>query len=643
MIAEYGLIFLILSMLLSAIQFLFPLYTRYAQKSDNNNYVRFSERISELVFYATLLSFCCLIYCFIKSDFSLEITSKNSNSQLPLIYKITGVWGNHEGSILLWLVVMTFFGYLFSKHNLKDCVLKRNTLVVHGILCFLICCFIFFTSNPFERIFPPSIEGKDLNPLLQDPGLAIHPPVLYIGYVGCSVVYSLAIAALLGKKISKDFVKILKPWVFLSWSFLTLGIGLGSWWAYYELGWGGFWFWDPVENASLLPWLTSTALLHSIVVSEKKKQLLKWSISLSIITFCLSLLGTFLVRSGVLTSVHAFANDPTRGIFILLLLVIISGAGYIILHKNFFKITDERNIYFLSREGAISLNNIFMITITATVLIGTIYPLITDAFFEKKISVGAPFFNTTITPFVVPMVLGMIVGPLLRWGKDDLKKIFMRMRYILIINFILLLFIWYVLYGGPVIAVVFIALGMWLGFSSLYEISQLFLIRYKNKQGIINSIPLKNLSQALAHLGIATLIIGSTGTSILKKENIQFQKIGEIVDVAGFQVKFLGIEKILGENYKSDLGNFELYQGKSLITTLKPEKRIYNFGKQVTTEAAIHTTILGDIYISIGDNNSGLWTTRIWYNPFTIWIWSGVVLMFIGGLLSLKRSFSELK
>ena len=641
MIAEYGLVFLILSMLLSAFQFLLPLYQSVAYPNGAKKITISVERNSELIFYTTLVSYSCLVYCFVVSDFSLQITSQNSNSQLPLLYKVTGVWGNHEGSILLWLLVMTFFGFLFSKHNFKNSFLKTNTLIVHALLCFLISSFIFFTSNPFERIFPPSIEGKDLNPLLQDPGLAIHPPILYIGYVGCSVIYSLAIAFLFSKDSSKEFIKILKPWVFLSWSFLTLGIGLGSWWAYYELGWGGFWFWDPVENASLLPWLTSTALLHTIIVSERKKKLLSWSISLSIITFCLSLLGTFLVRSGVLTSVHAFANDPSRGVFILCLLVFISGAGGILLYKNLHKYSDQNNVHLLSREGAISLNNIFMLTITGTVLLGTIYPLFTDAFFEKKISVGAPFFNATISPLVIPMVLGMILGPLMKWGRDDLKQIFFRLKPVIFINFLLMLLVWYFTYRGPVVAVIFIALAIWLATSSLFEIYQLVLINLKKKKSF--NIPLKTVSQALAHFGIAILIIGATGTSILKKEHIQFQEVGEVISTSGYEVKFMGVSKEIGTNYKSDFAKFELYKNGELVSVLNPEKRIYNFGKQVTTEAAIFSTLLGDIYISIGDNNSGLWTTRIWFNPYTIWIWLGVLFMFIGGLISLKRSFKELK
>ena len=641
MIAEYGLVFLICSLLLSAAQFLYPLKVGFSKRKVDT--LAFNIRNSELIFFSTLVSFSCLIYCFITSDFSLKITSQNSNSQLPLIYKITGVWGNHEGSILLWLLVMTFFGYLFSRHKLNNRDLKKNTLIIQGSLCFLICAFIIFTSNPFERNFPPSIEGKDLNPLLQDPGLAIHPPVLYIGYVGCSVVYSLALAALINKNFSNDFFKIIKPWVFLSWSFLTLGIGLGSWWAYYELGWGGFWFWDPVENASLLPWLTATALLHSIIVSEKKKKLFNWSISLAVITFCLSLLGTFLVRSGVITSVHAFANDPSRGIFILCLLVLITGAGVILLYKNFNKFNTKENIYILSREGAISVNNIFMVTIAGTVLLGTIYPLLTDAFLQKKISVGAPFFNATITPLIAPMILGMMFGPFLHWGKNDVVTIYTRIRLVLLVSFILLLIIWYLTYKGPVIAIIFISLASWLAFSSLFEIYQLFLTNYRNRGKVLMNLPIKKLSQAIAHFGIAILVVGATGTSILKEENIQFQKFGDSITVSDFKIKFLGVEKVIGPNYKSDLGKFEITKNNRFIKVLNPEKRIYNFGKQVTTEAAIHSTFWGDIYISIGDNNSGFWTTRIWFNPFTVWIWLGVLLMFFGGLLSLFAYFKKSK
>ena len=640
MIGEFGLFFLIASIFFSALQTFYPFYLKKFETVGNSQLSGFLIKNSDLIFLTTLLSFASLVYGFIVSDFSILTIQSNSNSQLPLIYKITGTWGNHEGSILLWLLIMTFFGFLFSKHKINDFNLKNNTLIIHGGLCFLIGIFVLITSNPFERILPPSIEGKDLNPLLQDPGLAIHPPMLYIGYVGFSIVYSIALSTLVNRQISKDLIAVFKPWIFLSWSFLTLGIGLGSWWAYYELGWGGFWFWDPVENASLLPWLTGTALLHSIVVSEKQNKLISWSLALAISTFCLSLLGTFLVRSGVLTSVHAFANDPSRGIFILLLLIIITGLGAILLFKNLSKIQDNKNITLVSREGAISLNNIFMLTIAGTVLLGTIYPLFTEAFFGKKISVGAPFFNSVISPLVIPMVIGMVFGPFLKWGRDDIANIFKRLRYLILLSFFLILFAFYLNQKGPVISVIFIYFGIWLAFSSLFEILIIvknnFLIKRK-----LYKIPLKNISQALAHLGLALVIVGATGTSVLKKENIQFQKKNESINIGAYSVKFLGVENTRKENYKSDYATFEVYKKGRLITKLHPEKRTYNSNNQTTTEAAIMSTILGDLYIAIGDESveEDYWTTRIWFNQYTIWIWAGVMLMFFSGILSVSRSF----
>ncbi|PDH55007.1 MAG: hypothetical protein CNE97_04640, partial [alpha proteobacterium MED-G10] len=378
MIAEFGIFFLILTLLFSSLGFLSPLLSW-----ANKKFVYISqEQISVLNFFFTLLSFLCLTYSFISSDFSLLVVSSNSNTELPFIYKITGVWGNHEGSILLWLLVMTFFGFLFSLQRTKEKNIKKNSLCIQNTLIFLICLFVIFTSNPFDRIFPPEIEGSDLNPLLQDPGLIIHPPLLYLGYVGFSIVYSISLAVLIFNFKSETFVKVLKPWVFASWTFLTLGIGLGSWWAYYELGWGGFWFWDPVENASLLPWLTASALLHTIIISGKKKLLLKWTLLLSVITFTLSLLGTFLVRSGVLISVHAFANDPSRGVFILLLLLAVCSVGLFFYVKRGTYFKQRKSINVISKEGAISLNNVFMLTLSFTILLGTIYPLISSVFFN---------------------------------------------------------------------------------------------------------------------------------------------------------------------------------------------------------------------------------------------------------------------
>ena len=640
MIAEFGIFFLILTLLFSSLGFLSPLLSW-----ANKKFVDISqEQISVLNFFFTLLSFLCLTYSFISSDFSLLVVSSNSNTELPFIYKITGVWGNHEGSILLWLLVMTFFGFLFSLQRTEEKNIKKNSLCIQNTLIFLICLFVIFTSNPFDRIFPPEIEGSDLNPLLQDPGLIIHPPLLYLGYVGFSIVYSISLAVLIFNFKSETFVKVLKPWVFASWTFLTLGIGLGSWWAYYELGWGGFWFWDPVENASLLPWLTASALLHTIIISGKKKLLLKWTLLLSIITFTLSLLGTFLVRSGVLISVHAFANDPSRGVFILLLLLAVCSVGLLFYVKRSTYFKQRKSINVISKEGAISLNNVFMLTLSFTILLGTIYPLISSVFFNTKISVGAPFFNSILAPITIPLVLGMIFGPFLKWGTDDVLNLLSRLKVLLISFLVISMIIWYLNYQGPIISILFFILSSWLITSSLFELSKFFVLSPSFQ---IKKIPLKNISQLIAHIGIGLLIIGATGTSILKKEKIQFQDLNQKISISNFDVKFEGIKNVEGPNYLSQVGVFSIYKDNNYIKTLYPERRFYNSREQVTTEAAIHSTLIGDLYIAIGEKNTESntfsWTTRIWFNPFTLWIWIGVLFLGIGGLISLTKSLREPK
>ncbi len=634
MISELGIVFLFLALVLSSLSFI----KLNLGLININFYSLCNIKITNIVFTLIFSSFIILTNSFINSDFSLDVIVNNSNSQLPFIYKITGVWGNHEGSILLWLLVMAFFGFIFSKIRNINNEFKELVLTIQNSLIFLVSLFIVFTSNPFQKSFPPKIEGVDLNPLLQDPGLAIHPPFLYLGYVGFSIVYSISLA-LISNKSNFKFIEILKPWVFISWTFLTIGIGLGSWWAYYELGWGGFWFWDPVENASLLPWLTASTLLHTILLANKNTLFFKWTIFLAILTFILSLLGTFLVRSGVLVSVHAFANDPSRGLFILFLLLVITLFGF----TKFLKILDNKNhkeISFLSREGVISLNSIFMLSLTFTILIGTIYPIFSNVILDKKISVGAPFFNSILSPMMIPLTIGMIVGPFIKWGRDDLKFLINRIKYVILLILISSLVIWYFNFGGPILSVIFFILGGSLIVSSTYELI-LFLFSGRRKVKLSKKI----LSQILAHLGIGILIIGVTGSSILKEEKIQFQSVGEEIMIKGFNVKFLGVKSVEGENYISQMGIFEVSKGGNNIKRMKPEKRFYNSGKQMTTEAAISSGILGDLYIALGERSENnpdekKWTTRIWYNPFTLWIWMSVILLALAGLISFVR-FSQ--
>ena len=633
MISEFGLISLGLVLVLTSLSFT-KLVLSFSGKSLS---IVNEVKSSWLAFFLTLLSFMCLTYSFIISDFSLEVIYKNSNSQLPLIYKITGVWGNHEGSILLWLLVMTFFGFLFSLNNIKDKEFKEFVLTIQNSLIFLVSLFVVITSNPFSRDFPPRIEGADLNPLLQDPGLAIHPPFLYLGYVGFSIVYSITLAVISNKKNS-DFIMVLKPWIFTSWTFLTIGIGLGSWWAYYELGWGGFWFWDPVENASLLPWLTASTLLHTILLARKNQLFYKWTVFLSIFTFILSLLGTFLVRSGVLVSVHAFANDPSRGLFILILLFIISLFG-VIKFLSIIDIKNSKQINLLSREGVISINNIFMLSLTLTLLIGTVYPIFSNVVFDKKLSVGAPFFNSILSPIMIPFIIGMIVGPFIKWGRDDLKYLISRLKNLIFLLFFASMFIWYMNFGGPILSIVFFVLGGCLILSSFYEFFLLLSRTTKKRFSISNKV----LAQILAHMGIGILVIGITGSSILKEEKIQFQKIDEIIRIKNYDVKFLGVKNVEGTNYISKMGLFEISKNGQIIKLMQPEKRFYNSGKQVTTEAAISSSLLGDLYIALGDVNEKdkekkQWTTRIWYNPYTIWIWISVLFLAAAGMISFTNA-----
>ncbi|MFL2662651.1 MAG: heme lyase CcmF/NrfE family subunit [Alphaproteobacteria bacterium] len=634
MISELGIVFLFLALVLTSLSFI-----KLNLSFFNINFSSLCNlKITNIVFILIFSSFIILTYSFTNSDFSLDVVVKNSNSQLPFIYKVTGVWGNHEGSILLWLLVMAFFGFIFSKIRNINNEFKELVLTIQNSLIFLVSLFIVFTSNPFQKSFPPKIEGVDLNPLLQDPGLAIHPPFLYLGYVGFSIVYSISLA-LISNKSNFKFIGILKPWVFISWTFLTIGIGLGSWWAYYELGWGGFWFWDPVENASLLPWLTASTLLHTILLADKNSLFFKWTIFLAIFTFILSLLGTFLVRSGVLVSVHAFANDPSRGLFILFLLLIITLFGF----TKFLKILDNKNhkeINFLSREGVISLNSIFMLSLTFTILIGTIYPIFSSVILDKKISVGAPFFNSILSPMMIPLTFGMIVGPFIKWGRDDLKFLINRIKNVIFLILISSLIIWYFNFGGPILSIIFFILGGSLIASSTYELT-LFLFSIKRKVKLSKKI----LSQILAHLGIGILIIGVTGSSILKEEKIQFQSVGEDIMIKEFNIKFLGVKSVEGENYISQMGFFDVSKNGKVINRMTPEKRFYNSGKQMTTEAAISSGIFGDLYIALGDKSENdpdekKWTTRIWYNPFTLWIWMSVILLALAGLISFVR-FSQ--
>ena len=580
-----------------------------------------------------LLSFLLLTYSYIISDFSLINVFQNSHTTKPILYKISGVWGNHEGSMLLWILVLALFNYLISKfYNNSNLKFITKTLETQALIIFGFLLFTIFTSNPFQKMIPVQEDGLGFNPILQDPALAIHPPLLYIGYVGFSAAFSFSIAALnLNSNESIHWYKYMKPFVLLAWTFLTIGIALGSIWAYYELGWGGWWFWDPVENASFMPWLLGTALLHSLIIVERKKSLQTWVLLLSILVFLLSVVGTFLVRSGILTSVHTFALDPSRGMYILSFTALLGSYSLISFGKNSKKYFSNNYFSFFSKEGSILLNNILMVVVCATVFLGTIYPLLIEAFTNNKISVGEPYFNSTVVPIIMPAILVMGIGPILSWEKEDKLKIFKKIFPGLIITCLATIIIFLIYSSYSLIGLIGIALAFWI-------ISNNLIILIKK----INNL---SIGMTISHLGVGFLILGITSSSIWQKEIITKMKINDETKIEKYNIVFDKINEINGPNYLAIQGNFLIYdQNKKVVTTLKPENRYYPITNIFTTEASIHTNLVRDLYIVIGKGNKNEgWVVRIYYNPLVVWIWIGALTIFFGGLISLNANLKKIK
>jgi len=589
------------------------------------------------------ISFAILTQAFIVSDFSVMNVYQNSHTAKPLLYKITGVWGNHEGSLLLWVLILAVFGAAVAAFGgaLPE-RLKARALAVQAMITVGFLAFILFTSNPFLRVEPVPAQGLGLNPLLQDPGLAFHPPMLYLGYVGFSMAFSFAVAALLEGRVDAAWARWVRPWTLAAWSFLTLGIGLGSWWAYYELGWGGWWFWDPVENASFIPWLTGTALLHSAIVVEKREALKSWTILLAIVTFSLSLLGTFLVRSGILTSVHAFASDPTRGVFILILLAITVG-GSLTLYALRAPALEPGGMFApISREGSLLINNLFLATASATVLLGTLYPLIAEALELGKLSVGPPYFNAVFVPLMVPLIILMGFGPMMAWKRSDLAGVFARLKAAaacVVAAFALTL----IIAGVSVIDIAGaagMALAAWLFVATLTEWAgriKLFRAPLAESWGRARSLPRAAYGMTFAHLGMAVLVAGVTGASAWKQEHIQTMVPGETISVAGFDITLEEAGVVDGANYESLQGRFVATRdGERAILT--PERRVYIQPVQQTTEAAIHTIYWADLYLVLGDgpDENGSYVVRVYLEPFVPFLWYGVLLMGLGGAVSLS-------
>ncbi|MER8845274.1 MULTISPECIES: heme lyase CcmF/NrfE family subunit [Mesorhizobium] len=635
---ETGHFALVLAFALSLVQTIVPLF---GARLNNQRLMAVGGPVAVTGFALTALSFAALASAYASSDFSLANVWENSHSLQPLIYKITGTWGNHEGSMLLWVLILTFFGALVAAFGSNlPATLRANVLAVQGAIGAAFFLFILVTSNPFIRLNPAPIEGRDLNPILQDLGLAIHPPMLYLGYVGFSICFSFSVAALIEGRIDASWARWVRPWTLVAWMFLTGGIAMGSYWAYYELGWGGFWFWDPVENASFMPWLAGTALLHSAIVMEKRSALKIWTLLLAILTFSLSLLGTFLVRSGVLTSVHAFATDPTRGVFILCILTLFIGGSLALFALRASKLTAGGLFHPVSREGALVLNNLFLTTATATVLVGTLYPLAIEAFSADKISVGAPFFNLTFAPLMVPLLVMVPFGPLLAWKRGDVFGVAQRLMAAfaaaLLATLVTVLFI----DGASVLAAVGVGLGVWLILGALTDLAIKAGIGSVATPTMVRrlvGLPRSVFGTALAHLGLGLAVLGIVGTLCFGTEKILSMHAGETVEISGRMVRFVGLYPAQGPNYNEDRGRFELIGvSGSPVSEVSSAKRFYPVRQMTTTESGIKTIGLSQLYISLGDEGKdGSVVVRLWWKPLVTLIWGGGLVMMAGAAMSL--------
>ncbi len=645
MLPEIGNIFLIISFLLFSAQL--ALSFKFNSLDLKYSFFDVIKRLSFFSYILVLTSFFILIINYVSSDFSVLNVYNNTHTNKPLIYKITGTWGNHEGSLLMWLSVLSLYGLLFLIFikNLP----KRFAFKVMATLALVNLGFVgftVFTSNPFIRTFPIPSEGLGLNPVLQDPGLAFHPPLLYLGYVGLTIPFSFSIAALLQGEVTREWAKWVKPWILISWIFLTLGITLGSWWAYYELGWGGWWFWDPVENISLLPWLLTTALLHSVKVTEKREGLKSWTILLSILAFSLTLLGTFIVRSGLLTSVHAFASDPARGIFILTFLVIVTAGSLLLYGIKLEKIENKKNIYLVSREGGLLLNNIFLCASAITILLGTIWPLVIEATTGQDISVGAPYFKIVFLPLIFPAIFLSGVSINLNWKVTNLDYLYSRFWKLMIV-FIFLVSIYYIIYDVPVLILLGVAATIWMllsvigdFFSKLHDKSKGFKINLNKTKKIRLSI----YGMYFAHIGVAVFILGVSLSEGMKTYYQGVESLNSKIHVENFTITFFKLDKFKKENWFSETGTFLVKKNDNEFK-MKAERRVYLDTGMPSTEAAIKRNFFSHLYIVMGQEQpigSGKRIIRVYHNPHIIFIWLGAIIMAFGGVVSLidyRKSF----
>ena len=639
MIVEIGHFALVLSFALALAQVIIP---AFGLRYNDPRLLAAAPPVSIAVFALIGLSFAALTWGYVTSDFSIQNVYENSFSQKPLLYKITGVWGNHEGSMLLWILILGFFGALVAMFgaNLPP-RLKAAVIAVQGSITVAFTLFILATSNPFNRLSPAPFEGRDLNPLLQDIGLAIHPPLLYVGYVGFSICFSFAIAALIEGRIDAAWARWVRPWTLAAWVFLTAGISMGSYWAYYELGWGGWWFWDPVENASFMPWLIGTALLHSALVMEKREALKIWTILLAILAFSFSLLGTFIVRSGVLTSVHSFATDPARGLFILAILGIFIGGALVLFAMRASTLRNGGMFHPVSREGALVFNNLILTTATATVLVGTLWPLLVEAVTGEKISVGAPYFDITFGPLMVPLLMAVPIGTYLAWKRGRMGVAIQRLYVAAGLAIVATALVGWLHNGGPILSLFGFALGFWLIFGSLSDLwDKASFLKSGFATGIarLRGMPRSNWGTAIAHAGIGVTTLGIVGVTTFEQELVLRMQPGDLAEIGGYQVRFDGVEPGRGPNYTYDKGTFTIYVDGVPDHQFYSEKRTYVASGQPTTEAGIETFGFSQVYVSLGEIEDGSKraVVRLWYKPMVTLIWWGTILMVIGGFASLS-------
>ncbi|MEL6410714.1 MAG: heme lyase CcmF/NrfE family subunit [Pseudomonadota bacterium] len=631
MIVELGHFTLILALLIACVQVVVPLVGASKRWAG---WMAVAEPAAVLQFLMIAVSFAALTWAFVTSDFSVRLVTLNSHSAKPLLYKVTGVWGNHEGSMLLWVLILALFGAFAAWFggNLPP-TLKARVLAIQALIAVAFMAFILFTSNPFLRLAVPPFDGQDLNPLLQDPGLAFHPPFLYLGYVGLSMTYSFAVAALIDGRVDAAWGRWVRPYTLASWVFLTIGIALGSWWAYYELGWGGFWFWDPVENASFMPWLIAAALLHSAIVVEKREALKSWTILLAIFAFGFSMIGAFITRSGVLTSVHAFANDPERGQYLLGITAFFLLLGLTLFAARASAMQAKGVFGLLSRESMLVANNLLLGVSAFVIFIGTIWPLVAEMLFDRKLSIGAPFFNIAFSPLMLLLGLVLPIGAVVPWKRAQLARSVKPLRTVFVMALAVGALAWSLQTGRSALGPIGLFLGAWLVGGACVDV----FIRAGRKLERLRRVPRADWGKALAHGGLGITIAGVAGMMAWESEDIRVVQIGDSFEMAGYTLTLRDVREFEGPNYISTQANILLERNNTEVGVLRPEKRVYPVAGIPTTEAALDNGILRDMYVVIGDAQlTGGWALRTYYKPLANWIWGGAIIMALGGALSLS-------